>query len=484
MAERQFRLGRHGAFFPMPAAVPRIEWLSPPKQLRVPLWQYHPSVPLELQVKKGDRCAEGAVLALPLNRSGVAALAPAAGVVEEIESVRLAGIDRPESGAVRIQCATCADAPEENPVGRETPETGELSLGGLRGLGGAGFPVHLKIGGGGLSALVINLMESDPEILCDRALAAQTGAERIARSVWELAEACGIPHVLLAVPEGSEAIPCSRGTRIRDVRIARLPAYYAFGESGLLLERLLATGQIRAAQAIRSAVLNLQSALAAHEYLTEGKPSVSRLVTVADERAGSARVLRVPFGASVRDVCEAVDPGVKSPVARLGGFAADTKLDPDDVIGPMTNSIVLAGDEDGDASAASPCIGCGWCADCCPARINPKRAWEEAKRGEIESSVSAGLLECVLCGSCDMACPSGIPLVQTLRRAQEAHRESVRAASSKRRAEARKSSLSEKRAQSRLMYTTDRLSSSKESDVIAKLVAGASGEKPRPRRTE
>lgn len=65
------------------------------------------------------------------------------------------------------------------------------------------------------------------------------------------------------------------------------------------------------------------------------------------------------------------------------------------------------------------CIACNHCPEVCPVDILPQLALKSVLAGEVEESLTHGLLDCVECGLCSYVCPSKIEVAQILRKAKE-----------------------------------------------------------------
>jgi Na+-transporting NADH:ubiquinone oxidoreductase subunit A len=64
------------------------------------------------------------------------------------------------------------------------------------------------------------------------------------------------------------------------------------------------------------------------------------------------------------------------------------------------------------------CINCGYCDDVCAVDILPQFALKSTLAGEVEESLSHGVLDCVSCGLCTFVCPSKIDICAILKQAK------------------------------------------------------------------
>ena len=426
MLEAAAVIGRHGiAFDPLPVdSIPPIMDLDPGGRLLVSLWQYGRNAPLEASHRVGHRVKAGEVIAKALDGQGVYVHAPVAGRHAGMCEVSVASADRPRSAAVEI--VRDADADDCNSGLFEQPANSvseRLSRGGIRGLGGAGFPTHLKLGEEPSSVLVVNLMESDPEIQCDRALFASLGSGCALNLVEQTAALLGIPNSVIAVPSETPILANTYERNLPDsIKVVGLPNSYALGDSTLLLRTLCKALPCDPGNDSDVVVLNFQTLYAIRELLAEGKPMRSRLITAVDADAGRTMVFRVRFGTPLRRIAQQIGLNVERTGIRYGGISSVQSLDPEDVVGVTTNSVVFAPVKT-VRRKQSVCIGCGWCDRRCPAGIQPQRLLSLVRQGAGGSAAREGLLDCVLCRTCDWVCPSGIPIAEELGHAINAHRE-------------------------------------------------------------
>jgi len=78
---------------------------------------------------------------------------------------------------------------------------------------------------------------------------------------------------------------------------------------------------------------------------------------------------------------------------------------------PLKNDSGIHGD-------VRACFNCGTCVKVCPVDILPQFTYKSVLAGEVEESLSHGLLDCVECGLCTYVCPSKIELSRVLKKAK------------------------------------------------------------------
>jgi electron transport complex protein RnfC len=312
---------------------------------------------------------------------------------------------------------------------------------GVVGLGGAAFPSALKLDlrpGQRIQLLIVNGAESEPYVSCDDKLM-QERPDRIIRGALAVAGALDVRHCLLALPENKvkalqavtqalSALSCTR------IELRTVPALYPLGAERVLIHALTGQEIPRRANPANFGMVcyNVATCAAIDDALSQGKPLISRFVTVTGRGVSNPATLEVLIGTPVRALIDACG-GYTDQAARLiiggpmMGFAA-----PDDNL-PIVkgcNCVLIASAAELEVPGYEyPCIRCGDCAAVCPVNLLPQQLFWQARAGELEAAEDFGLFDCIECGCCAAVCPSGIPLVQYYRttklevRAQERTRE-------------------------------------------------------------
>lgn len=410
-----------------------------PPQLVLPLSQ-HVGPSGAPRVQAGDRVLGGQRLT---DLHGLPVHAPTSGRVRAIEARVLPHPSGLGDRCIVIDCDGedrwqpldgCADYRSLDPASLRQ----RLFEAGLAGLGGAGFPTAHKLAAQRpMDTLLINGAECEPYITADdrlmreRAAAVLSGADI-------LACACGAREILIGVEDNKPAAIAALRAALAgrdDIEIAVIPTRYPSGGEKQLIEiltgRQVPSGGLPADLGILCQ--NVGTAAAAHDAIVDGRPLVSRIVTVTGEALRSPGNYRVLLGTPMRYLLQLA--GLQpQPAQRLimGGPMMGVALT--DARAPViktSNCLLLPGaGELSPAPAAQPCIRCGLCAEVCPARLLPQQLYWYARAEQHEQLQQHKLFDCIECGACSWVCPSHIPLVQYYRASKGAIRD-AQAASAK-----------------------------------------------------
>lgn len=403
-----------------------IRDILPKSDLVFPVSQ-HIGAPAKPVVKKGDRVLAGQLIA----ESGGFVSAPiyssVSGYVKAIEPRRVVTGDLVES--IVIENDGLYEAVEFAPVAPLKKLTKEEIIGiikdaGIVGMGGAGFPTHVKLSPKNpddIHYVIANCAECEPYLTSDyRRMVEEpekvVGGLRIILKLFDNARG------ILAVEDNKpEAIAALKQLTQNDPNIsvrALKTKYPQGGERHLIYAttgRLLNSRKLPAD--VGCIVNNVDTIVAVYRAVTEGRPLIERIVTVTGDAMKQPANFRVKIGTSYRDILEAA-----------GGF----RVEPEKIIcgGPMmgfgmfqldvpttkTSTALLAFEHD-DVSAAEtgPCINCGRCAEVCPGRVIPSRLALYAENFDEEAFLENHGMECCECGCCSYVCPAKKPLTQEIK---------------------------------------------------------------------
>jgi len=213
---------------------------------------------------------------------------------------------------------------------------------GVVGMGGAGFPTHLKLRPR-IQTVIINGAECEPLLNCDYHL-----LDNYARDVMEgaclTAESTGAREVVLAIKKKNRKLKERVGSFSPDIpfRIAFLEDIYPSGDEFFIIRDVC--GHILPPRDIpsdRGVLVHNAATFKAIADAVNGIPLTHRLVTVCGEVENQITV-NAPVGASFADLLAAAGGGDNGTVCRIleGGVMMGTLAESTDVVTKTTAAIV------------------------------------------------------------------------------------------------------------------------------------------------
>lgn len=365
--------------------------------------------------------------------------ASVSGTVKEIKDVRLA------SGAVSKAVVIESDG-EDTEADFTPPKVTDTESfikavreSGLVGLGGAGFPAHVKLNlpqNAKIDTLIINAAECEPFITVDYRECLEHGDDILA-GVDAVAKYLNIESVIIAVENNKpKAIKVLKDIADRDddsgdkVKIMILKSRYPQGAEKMIIQsatgRRIPPGKLPSD--VGCVVMNVASIAFVGRYLKTGKPLVSRSMTVDGSAIKEPKNVRVPVGTMmdyIIDFCGGFEGTPEKIVC--GGPMMGMALSGTNYPTLKGNNALLAFTKTEKGALAvkkeTDCIRCGKCHEACPLGLVPTNIARFAKAKDVDKLLHSGTMVCMECGSCAYSCPAGKPLVQHMRLAKSIVRE-------------------------------------------------------------
>jgi electron transport complex protein RnfC len=299
---------------------------------------------------------------------------------------------------------------------------------GISGMGGAGFPTHIKTSTSKpVEFLILNGIECEPYITSDDRLMREF-AWQIRQGLDILTHLISPKAIIVAVednkPEALEALNIACQDK-QDYRVVSVETKYPAGGEKQLIQVL--TGREVPRNGLPSDIgvvmFNVGTCYAIADAILNGKPLIDRIVTVTGEAVDAPGNFKTLLGTPVSHLLNEAQYNPKkqkAPKVIMGGpMMGFTLSDATIPVVKTTNCLLVpAKKELVDDNAERPCIRCSACADACPASLLPQQMFWHAKAKEYDKAEEYDLFDCIECGACAYVCPSEIPLVHYYRQAK------------------------------------------------------------------
>ncbi len=399
-----------------------------PKTVTITMAQ-HIGAPCKPVVKVGDTVAVGqligdndAYVCAPIHSS-------VSGTVKKIEKVTVA--DGSKVDAVTIE----SDGEMRLYEGIKPPVINNLSDllkatrdSGLVGLGGAGFPAHVKLNiptDKNVDTLIINVAECEPYITADHREVLENSWS-VMSGIYALKELLNLKRIIIGVENNKpdaikelKAIADSEVDKYDEVRILPLKASYPYGAEKVLIKactnRTVPMGKLPSDAGC--IVMNVASISFLSEYMKTGIPLVKKRITVDGDAIKNPMNVIVPIGTQVKDIIDFCG-GYKEEPKKLimGGPMMGASVSDDTIFIAKQNNAVLAFTEkEAKLSEPSACIRCGKCIDACPMNLMPPVICKAIDAKDTVGMMNANILNCMECGCCAFACPAKRHIVNKIK---------------------------------------------------------------------
>jgi len=402
-----------------------IRDVLPGNELVYPVSQ-HIGAPAKPIVAKGDRVLVGQMIAESGGFVSAPVYATVSGVVKNIEPRRV--VTGEQVMSIIIENDRLYEEVEFKPLSVESASKEEI-IGAVRdagivGMGGAGFPTHVKLSPKEpekIEYVIANCAECEPYLTSDyRRMLEEPekliGGLKIMLRLFDNAQ--GILAVEDNKPDCIELLKKLIANESR-ISVKALKTKYPQGAERQLIfattGRKINSSMLPAD--VGCVVNNVDTVVSIYRAVAEGRPLMERIVTVTGDAVKCPQNFRVRIGMSYKELLD-----------EAGGF----KTNPEKIVcgGPMmgfamfgldvpttkTSTALLALTHDEvAASEPGPCINCGRCVEVCPGRVIPSRLADYAEHFDEEAFLENNGMECCECGCCSFICPAKRPLTQEIK---------------------------------------------------------------------
>ena len=410
-----------------------IKQLTLPKQLIIPL-QQHIGREGDLLVTIGDHVLKGQALTLSTNPMVVPVHAPTSGTISAIQKSVIAhpsglsqlciflDVDGKDTWRQRSVCSDITTLTNLEIIEK-------IADAGISGMGGAGFPTHIKANTKpDINFLIINGAECEPYITSDDLLMMEQ-SDAIVDGIRILDRLLSPAFILIGIednkPKAIKALQ-QASADIEKVRVCIIPTKYPAGGEKQLIQILTGQEVAKGSLPIHSGIVmqNIATCFAINEAVRHDIPLLRRVVTVTGQALEKPQNVWALLGTPINFLLEQCgvqsSPNEKQPVIMGGpmmGFCVSSEFVPivktsNCILVPSKKEMPSAFDTE---SKETECIRCGQCSDVCPSNLLPQELQWSAKAKDYNQLEKLNLSDCIDCGACAYVCPSQIPLVHYYR---------------------------------------------------------------------
>lgn len=304
---------------------------------------------------------------------------------------------------------------------------------GVVGLGGAGFPSHVKYAVNAEN-LIVNGCECEPLLKTD-VMSMSLAPEKLFGGIEVVRNIIGARRTVLAVKKKHAALHTTLAplASLHGVELLPVDDFYPAGDEQVLIYECLGKSvpPVSLPSSVGAVVSNSATLMAVDDAVM-GIPLVEKLVTVTGA-VRKASVYKVPIGVPVTALIEAAGGALHSDIAVvLGGPMMGTILDEPAAIASAVVTKTLGGiivlpaghylhkmsrlsPDQMRKRAATTCIQCRLCSELCPRYLigHPfethriMRAF--AQHNEFDPQIANLAFMCCECGICEhISCPMGL----------------------------------------------------------------------------
>ena len=301
-----------------------------------------------------------------------------------------------------------------------------IKEGGIVGMGGAGFPTHVKLSPkepDKIDFVIANCSECEPYLTSDYRKMIEE-PEKLVEGLSIILRLFDNARGILAVEDNKPDCiqilkKIVKDNNLERITVIPLKTKYPQGAERQLI--YATTGR-----AINSSMLpadagcvvnNVDTIISIYNAVKLGRPLMHRIVTVTGDCIKDPVNFSVRIGTNYAELIEEAGGFVKEPEKIVsGGPMMGFAIFDTNVPCTKTSSALLCLSHD-DVSHANEtaCINCGRCVEVCPGRVVPSRLADYAQHKDKEAFEKANGMECCECGCCSYICPAKRQLTQSIK---------------------------------------------------------------------
>lgn len=387
----------------------------------------HIGAPAEALVKKGDRVLVG-------QKIGEASGFISAHVHSSVSGTVVSVEPRLMTNGTKAVCVVIENDNKYEEVEIKKPDE-LLSLSkeairnlvkeaGVVGMGGACFPTHVKLtpkNEEAIEYIIVNGAECEPYLTSDyRRMIEQP--EYLIEGLKVILRLFPKAKGIIAVEDNKRDVIVKLSELVKkeeNIEVKQLYTKYPQGAERQLIYAV--TGR-----KINSSMLpadagcivdNVDTVFAIRAAVIEGRPLISRVVTVTGDAIREPQNFLVRMGTNTAELIDAAGGYIRhaKKVISGGPMMGTALFDLNVPVIKGSSALLCMQRDEVSESEEGNCINCGRCVSVCPGHVVPSKLADYARRGQMEEFLKNNGLECCECGCCSYICPAKRNLTQSIK---------------------------------------------------------------------
>lgn len=284
---------------------------------------------------------------------------------------------------------------------------------GIVGMGGAGFPTHVKLDTDKkIKFLIINGAECEPYITADHRRMLEN-TDDIISGIRIVMNILGLKQSYIGIETNKRDCISSFKQALRydeSIHIMSLKPKYPQGAEKMLIKAItgknVPTGKLPAD--VGAIVMNIETVYEIARAFNTGMPLTERIITVSGDAVANPSNFLVPLGTPASFLFEAAG-GFKNTPKKIifgGPMMGNSQYSLNVPVIKTTSAILAFSESEKSFYDDMPCIRCGKCVAHCPMKLMPNKLSAFAKSDDAESAEKYNVLDCMQCGMCSYVCPA------------------------------------------------------------------------------
>lgn len=295
---------------------------------------------------------------------------------------------------------------------------------GIVGMGGAGFPTHVKLSPkepDKIEYCLVNGSECEPYLTSDY-------RRMLENPEWVISGLKCMLHLFdhavgyICVEDNKPECIKKFQELIKDeprIEVKALKTKYPQGAERSLI--YATTGR-----SINSSMLpadagcvvdNIDTVVSIYKAVMLGRPLIHRIVTVTGDAVKEPQNFEVRTGTNYAELIDAVGGFIETPEKIISGgpMMGFCLYDLNVPVTKTSSALLCMQKDDVTKYDHTSCINCGKCVGACPAHLIPSKLADYSEHHNEDKFLKFDGMECCECGCCSYVCPAKRPLTQAIK---------------------------------------------------------------------